>query len=100
MAAGGPARGAHGAAGGCEVTEPRRARRSRRARRAFCLVLVVLSAAVIVPLLAQQAPDRSRPPQLGPPPPLKLPPVQKRVLSNGIPVWLIETHEVPIVQDN
>jgi predicted Zn-dependent peptidase len=55
---------------------------------------------LVIPLLAQQAPDRSRPPQLGPPAPLNLPPVQKRALSNGMAVWLIETHEVPIVQVN
>ncbi|MDO8793850.1 MAG: pitrilysin family protein, partial [Vicinamibacterales bacterium] len=54
----------------------------------------------LVPLLAQQAPDRTRPPQLGPPPPLNLPPIQKRALSNGLPVWVIETHEVPLAQIN
>jgi len=54
----------------------------------------------LVPLLAQQRPDRTRPPQLGPPPALNLPPIQKRALSNGVPVWVIETHEVPIAQIN
>jgi predicted Zn-dependent peptidase len=50
--------------------------------------------------VAAQAPDRTRPPQIGPPPTLKLPAVQKRALSNGLPVWIVETHEVPIVQIN
>jgi len=48
----------------------------------------------------QQAPDRTRPPQLGPPPPLNLPTIQNRRLSNGLPVWLVELHEVPVVQVN
>ncbi len=45
-----------------------------------------------------QAPDRSHPPSLGPAPQLDLPDIQKRALSNGLPVWLVESHEVPIVQ--
>ena len=42
-------------------------------------------------LSAQQAPDRTQPPQPGPPPALKLPAIQKRQLSNGLPVWIVET---------
>ena len=45
-----------------------------------------------------QAPDRSKPPSLAPPLPLKLPPIETRTLSNGLAVWLVESHEVPIVQ--
>src|SRR5688572_15442573 len=48
------------------------------------------------PALAQQ-PDRSKPPALGPVRDLKLPPVTKRTLSNGLPVWIVEQHEVPVV---
>jgi predicted Zn-dependent peptidase len=51
-------------------------------------------------LVHAQAPDRSHPPQSGPPPVLKLPTIQKRALSNGLPVWIVERHEVPIVQVN
>ena len=47
---------------------------------------------------AQGQPDRSKPPALGPVPQLKLPTIQKRALSNGVPVWLVEAHEVPLVQ--
>lgn len=50
--------------------------------------------------LAAQTPDRTRPPQPGPPPALKLPEIQKRQLSNGLPVWLVELHEVPVAQVN
>jgi zinc protease len=49
---------------------------------------------------AQQPPDRSRPPQLGPAPALRLPDIQKKQLANGLPVWLVELHEVPVVQVN
>ena len=60
--------------------------------------LVVWAAAAL--LGAQEAPDRSRPPVPGEPPELQLPPIQKGALSNGLAVWLIESHEVPIVQVN
>lgn len=50
-----------------------------------------------VSLVAQ---DRSKPPELGPAPALKLPAIQKRALSNGLPVWVVESHEVPLVQVN
>jgi len=53
-----------------------------------------------VALVAQERPDRTRPPALGPAPQLNLPPIQKRMLSNGLPVWVIETHKVPLVQAN
>ena len=49
---------------------------------------------------AQQRPDRSKPPALGPAPTLRLPAIQKRMLSNGLPVWVVEAHKVPLVQAN
>ena len=50
------------------------------------------------PLVAgQQAPDRSKAPVPGDPPALRLPPIDKRTLSNGLPVWIVEAHEVPVV---
>jgi zinc protease len=55
---------------------------------------------VLTAAIAAQAPDRTRPPQLGPAPILQLPAIQKRALSNGVPVWLIESHEVPLAQVN
>jgi zinc protease len=51
-----------------------------------------------VALTAQNAPDRSKPPALGAVPQLKLPAIQKRALSNGVPVWVVEAHEVPLAQ--
>jgi predicted Zn-dependent peptidase len=61
------------------------------------LLAAVLAVVAVATLGAQQAPDRSKPPMPGPPPALKLPPIQKRALSNGLPVWVVEMHEVPVV---
>ena len=58
----------------------------------------LLALALVAALSAQGQPDRSKPPSLGPVPQLKLPAIQKRALSNGVPVWLVEAHEVPLVQ--
>jgi predicted Zn-dependent peptidase len=66
------------------------------ASRAAALVVCLVTATVG----AQQRPDRTTPPALGPAPQLSLPPIQKRALSNGLPVWIVETHEVPLVQIN
>lgn len=49
-------------------------------------------------IAAGQVPDRSQPPVLGPPPSLKLPPLQHLKLSNGIPVTLMEKRQVPLIQ--
>jgi zinc protease len=66
--------------------------------KSAALLTVALSAAVT--LSAQQAPDRSHPPAIGPAPALHLPDIEKRQLSNGLPVWIVELHEVPVVQVN
>lgn len=63
-------------------------------RGARVLGLTVLSLGVVS---AQQGPDRSKAPALGPAPALKLPPIVKRTLSNGVPVWIVEMHKVPLV---
>jgi zinc protease len=52
------------------------------------------------PAPAMPPPDRSQPPKLGPPPALRLPAIQKTALSNGVPLWIIEQHRVPLVQVN
>jgi predicted Zn-dependent peptidase len=49
---------------------------------------------------AAQPPDRSRPPALGPAPALRLPAIQKASLANGVPLWVIEQHRVPLAQVN
>jgi zinc protease len=43
--------------------------------------------------------DRSKPPvQIAAD--IKLPNIQKQQLSNGLPVWIVEQHEVPVAQVN
>ena len=65
---------------------------------------VVVAALAVVLLVggaaAQQRPDRSKPPALGPAPQLNLPQIQKRMLANGMAVWVVEQNEVPLVQVN
>ena len=65
-----------------------------RRQRVLAVATAVLCAATAV--AAQQAPDRSKPPVTGPPPALKLPPIQKRALANGLASWIVEMHAVPV----
>ena len=64
----------------------------------------LLSAVSLMPALAgslvAQAPDRSKPPALGPTPSLSLPPVTRQTLSNGLQVLILEKHQVPLAQIN
>ncbi len=66
----------------------------------FRTVLVLLMAAVAPVTLSAQKPDRAKPPAIGPAPSLKLPAIQKQKLSNGLAVWIVEHHEVPLAQVN
>jgi predicted Zn-dependent peptidase len=65
-------------------------------KTAAVLFLSVVAAITVT----AQAPDRSKPPALGPAPSLKLPAIQKQKLSNGLAVWIVEQHEVPLAQIN
>ncbi len=62
--------------------------------------LVLGLAGLLAVALSAQAPDRSKPPVVGPAPALVLPEIQKRQLSNGLPVWIVELHDVPLAQVN
>ncbi|HZT76246.1 MAG TPA: pitrilysin family protein [Vicinamibacterales bacterium] len=62
--------------------------------------LIASAIAIGVTVAAQQPPDRSHPPQPGPAPTLHLPAIQKQKLSNGLPVWIVEMHKVPVAQLN
>src|ERR1700712_2395820 len=64
--------------------------------------LAVIAAGLLIGgiALSAQTPDRSKPPSPGTPPALSLPSIQKRTLSNGLPVWIVEMHEVPVAQGN
>ena len=70
------------------------------ARSGQALILAAVCALSVATTGAQQKPDRSAPPKPTAPPALRLPPVQKHTLSNGLAVWIIEQHEVPIAQIN
>src|SRR5438876_11097114 len=73
--------------------------REWKMRSRFTLVVAVVAVFSAI-AIAQQPPDRSHRPQLGPAPALHLPQIQKRQLANGLPVWLVELHEVPVAQVN
>jgi zinc protease len=66
-------------------------------RWAVPAVAAVIAAAPPVMASAQQL-NISQPPQLGPPPGLKIPTVEQAVLPNGLKLYVIEQHEVPLVQ--
>ncbi len=51
-------------------------------------------------IILSQNPDRSKPPKLPDPKPLKLPQIQNFELSNRLKIILVEKHEVPLVQLN
>ena len=71
-----------------------------RPHSVWSLTFAALLVAVSLPLVAQQRPDRTTPPAPGPTPALSLPAPQKFTLANGLRVWLLEQHEVPLVQAN
>lgn len=54
-------------------------------------LLAVHSAAI-----AQGTFDRSKPPELGPPPKVSLPPITTRQLPNGLKLMIVEQHELPL----
>jgi zinc protease len=79
-----------------EDTKSRRRKRNRWLR--FFVPSWLIPCVAI--LSAQQAPDRTHPPQPGPPAALKLPAIHKQKLSNGLAVWIVEDHKVPVAQVN
>lgn len=67
--------------------------------RPMNLLVIALAALLLVPAAASaQGKDKPKQPKLGPPPTLKVAPVQHFKLSNGLAVSLIEKHDVPLVQ--
>lgn len=66
----------------------------RASLRGFAVLVVMLGGVAG----AQERPDRSKPPALAQAPQLNLPSIQKRALRTGVPVWVVESHEVPVVQ--
>ena len=71
-----------------------------RSRIADCGALACGIAILVTAVAFAQSPDRKKPPAIGPAPSLKLPAIEKLKLSNGLAVWLVEQHEVPLAQIN
>jgi zinc protease len=61
------------------------------------VAIVLVLRALTTSVGAQQAPDRTAAPKPGPAPSLKLPAIHKQTLSNGLAVWIVELHKVPVV---
>jgi zinc protease len=62
------------------------------------LLIVITAFALTIPAAArQQGPDRSKAPTPGAAPALKVPAIERRTLSNGLRVWIVQMHEVPVV---
>ena len=58
--------------------------------------MVVLASIVTAQVASAQGIDRSKPPELGPPPRVSLPPIVTRVLPNGLKLMIVEQHELPL----
>ena len=74
--------------------------RSSITMRRHALHLTALAVAATASSVGAEEVDRTRPPELGPPPSLNLPTLERFELSNGLPVLLLEKHGVPVVQVN
>src|ERR1700682_34033 len=68
---------------------------SVRVVRTLGAVVVVL-AGLGSNAVAQGTIDRTKPPQLGPPPTVSLPPIITRQLPNGLKLLIVEQHELPL----
>src|SRR2546430_2390173 len=69
----------------------------RKVRRAPPEIAAVLRTAGPPAFLPAQALDRTKPPALPSPPPLKLPAVQTATLPSGLELAVVEMHKVPVV---
>jgi zinc protease len=67
-----------------------------RALRSGGVLGVVALAALQSTAFAQGTFDRSKPPELGPPPRVALPPIVTRELPNGLKLMIVEHHELPL----
>jgi zinc protease len=67
-----------------------------RALRLISAMGVIALTTIQSPVLAQGTFDRSKPPELGPPPRVALPPIVTRDLANGLKLMIVEHHELPL----
>jgi zinc protease len=68
--------------------------------RIFASLLIAGSMTLQSLAPAQEMLDRTVRPKLGPTPVVSLPAIQKAELPNGLRVWLVENHKVPVVAFN
>lgn len=68
--------------------------RRRMMKQLIPAAFVALATLATAPAAAQV--DRSKPPVLGPPPALRLPPVVVRELPNGLKLMVVERHNLPV----
>ena len=64
--------------------------------RALRVATAALVMAAAYSTLGAQTFDRTKPPVLGPPPKVSLPPIVTRELPNGLKLMIVEHHELPI----
>jgi zinc protease len=57
---------------------------------------LALASILTAPDVSAQGIDRSKPPELGPPPRVSLPPIVTRELPNGLKLMIVEQHELPL----
>src|SRR5438105_15574452 len=67
-----------------------------RILRAPGVLTVLALLAVQSVAVAQGTVDRTKPPELGPPPRVSLPPIVTRQLANGLKLLIVEQHELPL----
>src|SRR5512140_991793 len=60
--------------------------------------ILTVMALTLFAFVSAQEPDRSKPPQVGLPPALRLAPIEHLRLSNGLNVLVLEKHNVPVLQ--
>lgn len=58
--------------------------------------VVALALTAVSAIAGAQTLDRSKPPVLGPPPKVALPPIVTRELPNGLKLMIVEQHELPL----
>src|SRR5437899_810048 len=63
-------------------------------------IVIIMTASMNLPAFAQDSLDRTQRPGPLKTPSVKLPKIQKAKLNNGLSVWLVEHHELPIVAFN
>ncbi len=68
--------------------------------RTLAAAIVLCGTATAPTGTAAQTFDRSRPPELAPPPELRLPPIVERTLPNGLRLLIVEHHELPLATFN